>query len=93
MDVESSPQAYPEGVGFAIGFLLGAVFGGVAWIMSHNVVIGVILFAATGTALGVVIEQTINTRPLTPRERQIALASVLLGLVLLVLVYVGVVGV
>ncbi|WP_147435578.1 hypothetical protein [Halobellus sp. Atlit-38R] len=86
MEVESSAQAYPERVGFAVGFLLGALVGGFTWIYSRNVVLGVILFAATGTVLGVVIKQTLDTRLLTPRERRIALASVLLGLVLLVLV-------
>jgi len=92
MDGDASGPSYPEGAGYAIGLVLGAVVGALAWAVSRSVVLGVILLAATGTALGVAIEQALHTRPLTPRERRIALGSVLLGLVVLAVVYVVVVG-
>jgi len=93
MVADSSTRAYPAGTGFAIGFALGALVGVLVWTTSGNVVLGVILFAATGTALGVAIERAIETRPLSPRERRIVLAALLVGLLLLVLVAVGLVGV
>ncbi|HKL30592.1 MAG TPA: hypothetical protein VJ898_15160 [Natrialbaceae archaeon] len=81
-------RRYPAGTGWIAGFASGAVVGVVAWIISAEVVIGVILLAATGTALGVTFEQSIATRPLTERERRIALilmtVGVLVGLAVLV---------
>jgi hypothetical protein len=76
-------RRYPAGTGWIAGFASGAVVGVVAWIISAEVVIGVVLLAATGTALGVAFEQSIDTRPLTERERRIALIGVLVGLVVL----------
>jgi hypothetical protein len=60
---------YPAGTGWAVGYLLGSVFGVTAWVLSEDVVLGVVVLAATGPALGVAIEQSIDTRPLN-RARQ-----------------------
>jgi uncharacterized membrane protein (UPF0136 family) len=80
-------RRYPEGTGWIAGFATGAIVGVVAWLISQEVIIGVILLAATGTALGATFEQSLRTRSLTARERRIALvllaAGVIVGLVVL----------
>jgi len=83
-------RRYPDGTGWIAGFAIGAIVGVVAWLVSQEVIIGVILLAATGTALGATIEQALPTRSLTARERRIVLiflaAGVIVGLVVLALV-------
>ena len=87
-------RRYPAGTGWVAGFATGAVVGVVAWLISTEVVIGVILLAATGTALGATFEQSIDTRPLTERERRIAVMLVTVGVLagLVVLAYVALFG-
>jgi hypothetical protein len=71
----------PVGVGWLLGFALGLVTGLVAWLVSGEVSLGLILFVATGTALGFKVEQTLDGRPLTPREQRLARLAVVAGLV------------
>jgi hypothetical protein len=85
----ATTRRYPAGVGWVVGYALGVLVGLVAWATTGEVTMGVILFAATGTALGAAFEQSVDTRPLTARERSrlwvILVGGVLVGaLVLLV---------
>jgi|GEM_PF-2483630 len=72
---------YPDGAGWLSGFGLGVVAGLIAWYGTGAVTIGVIVFAATGTALGAIIESSIDTRPLTPRERRVVWLLLGVGIV------------
>lgn len=74
-------DTYPGGSGFAFGFALGAIVGSVGWLVTRTLPIALLLFVATGTPLGVLIEQSLPTRPATPRERRVVI--VLLALAML----------
>lgn len=52
------------------GYALGLLTGIAAWIVSGEVTLGPILLIATGTALGVTFERSVDTRPLTAHERR-----------------------
>lgn len=54
--------------------------GVTAWLLASEVTIGLILFAATGTALGFGIEQALSTRPPTKRDRRLALILLVAGI-------------
>jgi uncharacterized membrane protein YjjP (DUF1212 family) len=71
----------PVGVGWVLGFTLGLVTGFVAWLVSGEVTVGLILFVATGTALGFTVEQSLATRQLTPHEQRLVRLALVVGLV------------
>lgn len=78
---------FPAGLGWLLGFFLGFVFGVIAWLVAGDPIIGVILFAATGTPLGYTIEQGLDTRPLTEAQSRalfwLATAGIVVGALLL----------
>lgn len=73
-------DGYPAGTGFASGFALGSVVGVVGWFVTTTLPIALLLFVATGTPLGVMIEQSLPTRPATPRERQVVMLLLAMGM-------------
>ncbi|WP_255194846.1 hypothetical protein [Halorarius litoreus] len=72
---------YPVGTGWLAGFTAGLFVGIAAWLVSGEVTVGLVLFVATGTALGVAVEQTLDGRALTPRERRIVRLALVAGIV------------
>lgn len=90
MSPGSSARRFPVGTGWVVGYALAFAVGVLAWFVSGEVTIGLILLFATGTPLGVSLERSIDTRPLTERERRVALFLTGAGLVVgvLTLVYV-----
>lgn len=84
---ETDVHRFPAGTGWTIGYLFGVVLGIVAWRITSEVVIGVIVLAATGPTFGVVLEQSLDTRPLTATQRRsvrvLAIAGVVVGVVVL----------
>jgi len=91
MATESAAGRYPAGTGWVAGFAFGLVVGLLAWLVSAQVTLGLLLLVATGPALGVAFEQALGTRPLPPRERRVARLLALAGGVVgaLVLAYVA----
>ena len=86
METAPEPHRYPQGTGWMAGFILGAIVGVTAWLLASEVSIGLILFAATGTALGFAFEQAMATRPPTRRERRLALILLVFGILVGLLV-------
>ena len=78
----SSPSS-PSALGWAAGFATGAVVGGVAWWVTGQAWLGVVLLAATGMPLGLAFGQLLGERRSTPAERRrtrlFALAGPVLG--------------
>ncbi|MFB6129637.1 MAG: hypothetical protein ABEJ28_02320 [Salinigranum sp.] len=72
---------YPTGTGWVAGYALGVVVGVLSWLVSGEVTLGLILLVATGTPLSVAIEGSLDTRPLTARERRLAVALGFAGVV------------
>ncbi|MFB6154814.1 MAG: hypothetical protein ABEJ22_02895 [Haloferacaceae archaeon] len=88
MSTERPPRRFPTGTGLLVGYALGVVVGIVAWLISGRVVVGLILFVATGTALGVAFEQSRTSRPLTRRERRTAWLLLVAGVLVAVFLWV-----
>lgn len=81
MSPGSTLRRFPVGTGWIAGYALAFLVGVLAWVVAGEVTVGLILFFATGTAFGVSFERSIDTRPLTERERRLALALTAAGLV------------
>lgn len=70
MASESPAARFPSGTGLVAGYAVGSLMGLIAWAVSGEVTIGLILLVATGTALGVTFESSVDTRSLTAHERR-----------------------
>lgn len=84
----TSGRQYPPGTGWLVGYVLALIFGALAWVIAREVTIALIVFVATGPALGVAFEESLSTRPLSGRQRRMVFAlaalGTLVGLVVLV---------
>lgn len=83
-----SAGRYPQGSGYLLGFAIGVLLGIGVLLWFQQATVAVILAVAVGTALGVTIEQAIDTRPMTERERSLAWLALLAGITVLVAVLV-----
>jgi hypothetical protein len=77
-------RSFPSGTGWIPGYTVGGLAGVLAWLVSNEVILGLIIFVATGTPLAVTFERSLDTRRLTPRERRIVFFLLVVGLVLVV---------
>jgi uncharacterized membrane protein (UPF0136 family) len=71
-------ETYPSGYGLVTGLWFGLAFGIIAFLVSAEVLIGLLITVVAGTAIGVGLERTLQTRPPSPRERRL---TVFLGIV------------
>ncbi|WP_416840715.1 hypothetical protein [Haloferax sp. DFSO52] len=81
MATKATDRRVPAGTGWVIGMVFGLVLGAVGWWMTREITILLVIFVATGTALGYALEQTLNPTPLTPTQRRLMLALLVLGVV------------
>lgn len=81
MTSEPTASRFPVGMGWVAGYVLAFLVGVIAGVVADDITIGLILCFATGTAFGVSFERSMDTRPLTERERRLALFLTVAGLV------------
>ena len=82
------------GIGWLIGMTLGLSLGAVGWWMTNEVTILIVLFVATGSALGYTIENLLNPTSTSPGRRRLVLVLLTLGAAagVAVFLYVSIVG-
>jgi hypothetical protein len=91
MATKTTRRRYPAGVGCGVGMAFGFLAGAVAWWVSGEILLFLVLFAATGSTFGVTLENALDTTPLTPRQRRFLFLVASLGLVVGSLVFLAVV--
>ncbi|KAB1198479.1 MULTISPECIES: hypothetical protein [Haloferax] len=79
MATQTTARRLPAGTGWFIGMALGLLFGAVGWWLTREITTLLVIFVATGTALGYSLESTLNPTPLTPRQRRVLLVLLVLG--------------
>lgn len=86
----SESGRYPAGTGWLVGYLFALVVAATTWVLVREVAIAIVLFAATGPAMGYAIEEALDTRPASPRQRRLLQHAIVAGIVvgLVVLAYV-----
>lgn len=74
-------EQYPTGYGMVTGVWFGLAIGIIVFLVSAQVPIGLAVFVATGTAIGIGLERALETRPSTVRERWVAIFLGIAGIV------------
>ncbi|KAB1187813.1 MULTISPECIES: hypothetical protein [Haloferax] len=87
MGTQTKERRYDAGFGWAIGMAVGLVFGVLGWVMTREITMLLVVFVATGSALGFALEQSLNPAPLTPRQRRLLLVFLTVGVVAGVLAF------
>ncbi|KAB1193555.1 hypothetical protein GJR96_08890 [Haloferax sp. MBLA0076] len=87
MGTETNERRHTGGFGWALGMVLGLSFGVAAWWMTGQITMLLVIFVATGTALGFALERSLHPAPLTPRQRRILLVLLTFGVVAGVLAF------
>jgi hypothetical protein len=72
---------FPSGYGMVTGVWFGLASGIIAFLVSAQVPIGLVVFVAAGTAIGIGLERGLETRSPTSRERWLAVILGIVGVV------------
>ncbi|WP_411964168.1 hypothetical protein [Haloferax sp. YSMS24] len=76
---ESTDRRAPPGTGWFIGMVFGLLFGVIGWWLTAEITFLLVIFVATGTALGYALESSLNPTPLTAGQRRLLLVLLTLG--------------